>query len=105
MEICGECGKTTVTAVERSIKFLGKGQRYFCEHCRTFIGGNPLKAAVDGLAGAVISFVFLCVFALSSQPGKSSTAWSLVGFMFILGVFSGLRKIGESGYALFKSFR
>lgn len=103
---CGRCAKTTVIAVQGFTGFLGKRQRFFCQHCRTFIHGNPLTAMVDGFAAAVISFVFFTGFVLTSPSGgNTSTAHSLFGMLLLVGICGGLKKAGLSGYASFKSYR
>lgn len=102
---CGRCDKSTVIAVEGITGFLGKRQRFFCQHCGTFIHGNPLTAMVDGFA-AVVSFVFFTGFVLTSPSGgNTSTAHSLFGAFLIVGICGGLKKAGASGYACFKSYR
>jgi hypothetical protein len=93
--MCGRCDKSTVVAVEGITGFLGKRQRFFCEHCGTFIHGNPLTAMVDGFAAAVISFVFFTGFVLTlPSGGNTSTAHSLFGAFLLVGICAGLKKAG-----------
>jgi hypothetical protein len=102
---CGKCGQTTVTAVEGITGFLGKRQRFFCEHCKTFIHGNPMTAMVDGFAAAVISFVVFTGFVLTSpNSGSTSNAHNLFGMFLLVGIAGGLKKAGASAYASFKSY-
>jgi len=103
---CGKCGETTVIAVQGFTGVLGKRERYFCQHCRTFIHGNPLTAMVDGLAAAVISFAFLCGLALTYPTGSTTSGPHSLGVLFLfVGVCAGLKKACVSGYVSLKSYR
>lgn len=103
---CKTCGKRTVIAVSRSLPFLGKSDRYFCQHCHSFIGGNPLVSTLQGIAeGVTASFFFVCLFAgmIASTSGQPPTDYrSLVLLVLIVGAFDGLRKVVVSSWVFVK---
>ena len=87
----------TVIAKERAIGFFGKSERYFCEHCKSFIGGNPVKLALEGIAESIVSFFFFIGSLAVSYANRDHSAapsgpTAIVASVILIGVFDGFRR-------------
>lgn len=88
---CNKCGQVTIIAKERAIEFFGKSERYFCEHCKSFIGGNPVKAALQGIAESIFCF-FVFIGLVAIQDASRDHATSIMTLVMLIGVFDGFRR-------------
>lgn len=102
---CSACGKRTVIAAEREIlSFLGMKKRYLCQHCLSFIRGNPVVAILEAISQIVIgSVIFVGVFVNIATVNSNNQTYIWVALL-ALGSYAlgGLRKLIASCWGVFK---
>lgn len=90
--ICGKCNDT-IKISKNGI--FGSRRIHSCEKCGAFLGENPFKASITGLAESIASFLLLLGFGMhiSASASESSGTHGIYYLVLLLGVFDGLRRL------------
>jgi hypothetical protein len=90
--ICTKCNVTTITARQRSLSFLGKSRKYFCDNCNRFIAGNPFNNIF--LAVTESTFAFLVMFGVVGSSGREYSSYKSMVLLFMwVAIYDGIKRL------------
>jgi len=105
---CSKCGKDTVVAIVRTLSFPGsKREKFYCQHCKAFIKGNPAVSACVGIAEIGISILgVLLATAFEPRTGSTpGTGGAVFMWIALVGFVDAVRRFGTGFSATVRGLR